>query len=124
IAARLAVGQSTENAMFVSIHMNAFPQRQYKGLQVYYSPHHPTSQMLAEAMQRKVAAHLQPDNERKIKRAGSEIYLLEHLECPAVLVECGFLSNAEDCAALSDESYQQRLAFLLFCAIRETMVEG
>lgn len=121
LAARLAVGQATENAMFVSIHMNAFPQTQYKGLQVYYSPNHPQSQTLATAMQSKVTAHLQPDNTRNIKRAGSEIHLLEHLDCPAVLVECGFLSNPEDCAALCDEAYQQRLAFLLFCAIRETM---
>ena len=121
LAARLAVGQSTENALFVSIHMNAFPQTQYKGLQVYYSPNHALSLTLAETMQSKVVATLQPDNHRQIKRAGSEIHLLEQLECPAVLVECGFLSNADDCAALCDEAYQQQLAFLLFCAIRETM---
>ncbi len=124
LAARLAVGQSTENAIFVSIHMNAFPQTQYKGLQVYYSPQHPLSETLAQTMQTRVIEQLQPDNARKIKRAGSEIYLLDRLNCPAVLVECGFLSNTEDCAALCDESYQQRLAFLLFCAIRETMAKG
>jgi N-acetylmuramoyl-L-alanine amidase len=121
LAARVAVAESTENAMFVSIHMNAFPQAQYKGLQVYYSPNNTVSETLAETIQRKIATSLQPDNHRKIKRAGSEIHLLEQLDCPAVLVECGFLSNAEDCRALTDPAYRQRLAFLLFCAIRETV---
>lgn len=121
LAARVAIAESTENAIFVSIHMNAFPQTQYRGLQVYYSPNHARSKTLAEAMQRKVYTHLQPDNDRKIKCAGSEIHLLEQLDCPAVLVECGFLSNAEDCRSLSDEAYQRQLAFLLFCAIRETI---
>lgn len=124
LAARVAVAESTENAIFVGIHMNAFPQTQYKGLQVYYSPNHALSATLAEAMQSKVVSHLQPENHRKIKRAGAEIHVLEQLDCPAVLVECGFLSNVEDCRALTDPAYQQRLAFLLFCAIRETMAGG
>jgi N-acetylmuramoyl-L-alanine amidase len=121
LAARLHVGQSVENALFVSIHMNAFTQTQYKGLQVYYSPNHPHSATLAQQIQTRIGEQLQPDNHRKIKRAGSEIHLLEHLDCPAVLVECGFLSNGEDCATLSDAEYRRRLAFLLFCSIRESM---
>ncbi|MBR0442715.1 MAG: N-acetylmuramoyl-L-alanine amidase [Clostridia bacterium] len=123
LAARLHIGQSIENALFVSIHMNAFTQSQYKGLQVYYSPNHTMSATLAQGIQSRVSEQLQPDNHRKIKRAGSEIHLLEHLNCPAVLVECGFLSNAEDCAALSDKVYQQKLAFLLFCAIQESLTD-
>ena len=121
LAARLHIGQSVENALFVSIHMNAFTQPQYKGLQVYYSPNHKTSALLAQGIQTRVCEQLQPDNHRSIKCAGSDIFLLEHLECPAVMVECGFLSNGEDCAALSDAEYRRRLAFVLFCAIRECL---
>lgn len=124
LAARVAVAQRTENAIFVSIHMNAFPQPSCRGLQVYYSPNNALSETLAQAIQSKVVSSLQPDNHRKIKQAGSEIHLLEQLDCPAVLVECGFLSNPEDCRALTDPAYQQKLAFLLFCAIRETMAQG
>ena len=121
LAARLHVGQSIENAVFVSIHMNAFPQSQYKGLQVYYSPNHSASACLAQGIQERVAGQLQKDNHRGIKRADSSIYLLEHLRCPAVLVECGFLSNVEECAALADPKYQQKLAFSLFCSVCETL---
>lgn len=123
LAARLHMGQSVENALFVSIHMNAFTQSQYKGLQVYYSPNHAASATLAQRIQTRVSEQLQHDNHRKVKRSGSEIHLLEHLKCPAVLVECGFLSNADDCRALSDTEYQRKLAFLLFCAIRESLEE-
>ncbi len=123
LAARLHIGQSTPGALFVSIHMNAFTQTQYNGLQVYYSPNHPLSATLAQNVQTTVQTQLQKDNTRKIKRADSSIFLLDRLACPAVLVECGFLSNAQDCANLEQTDYQQKIAFLLFCAIRQTIKE-
>jgi N-acetylmuramoyl-L-alanine amidase len=123
LAARLHIGQNTPGALFVSIHMNAFPQTQYKGLQVYYSPNHAMSATLAQNVQDTVQAQLQNDNTRKIKRADSSIFLLDRLACPAVLVECGFLSNAQDCANLEQKDYQQKISFLLFCAIRQTIKE-
>ena len=123
LAARLHVGQSTPGALFVSIHMNAFTQSKYHGLQVYYSPNHALSQTLAAHIQGRTQEQLQPDNHRQIKKAGSDIFLLEHLKCPAVLVECGFLSNEEECRMLEKADYQQKLAFLLFCSIRQTLCE-
>ena len=124
LAARLHVGQSTPGAIFISIHMNAFTQTQYKGLQVYYSPNHSLSATLAKDIQTLTAQQLQPDNDRDIKRADSNIFLLDRLSCPAVLVECGFLSNPDDCRLLSQQQYQQKLAFVLFCSIRRTLQES
>jgi N-acetylmuramoyl-L-alanine amidase len=123
LAARLHVGEKTPDALFVSIHMNAFTQTKYKGLQVYYSPNHALSATLAQNIQSATAEQLQKDNDRKIKRADSNIFLLDRLHCPAVLVECGFLSNPEDCHLLTQKDYQQKIAFVLFCAIRETLNE-
>ena len=123
LAARLAMGQNTPNAIFVSIHMNAFPQKQYRGLQVYYSPNHPLSETLARTIQSTTAQTLQPDNTRQIKRADSNIYLLHHMNCPAVLVECGFLSNEEECRDLCRKEYQKELAHLLFTCIRQVLTE-
>ena len=124
LAARLHVGQSSPGAVFISIHMNAFTQTQYKGLQVYYSPNHSLSATLAKDIQTLTAQQLQPDNDRPIKRADSSIFLLDRLSCPAVLVECGFLSNPDDCRLLSQPQYQQKVAFLLFCGIRQTLQES
>ena len=117
LAARRKIAEETENAVFVSIHMNSFPESKYRGLQVFYSPHNPQSQELANMIQKDAQAYLMPDNHRKIKPATSAIYLLDRLHCPAVLVECGFLSNPSEAAMFATEEYRQEVAFVLFCSI-------
>ena len=117
LAARREIAEETENALFVSIHMNSYPAPQYSGLQVWYSPNNEASKAVAEAIQRDAKALLQPENRRQVKAAGSNIYLLDRLECPAVLVECGFLSNPEEAEKLSTEEYREQVAFTLFLSI-------
>ena len=121
LAARRKLADETPNCIFVSIHMNAFPGTQSRGLQVWYSPNDPLSQALAASIQEAARAYLLPDNDRQIKQATSAIYLLHHIQAPAVLVECGFLSNPEDAALLASPTYQQALALVLFTAILENV---
>lgn len=124
LAARRLVAEKTAadtalsggTALFVSIHMNAFPQPQYSGMQVWYSKGDPRSAEIAEAIQT-ASAVLMPHNRRKTKAAGSGIYLLDRIQSPAVLAECGFLSNPEEAARLARADYQNALAVLLFTAI-------
>jgi N-acetylmuramoyl-L-alanine amidase len=125
MAARLAIVEQAQNqgeVIFVSIHQNSFRDPAYSGLQVYYSPISPASATLAQSIQNHAREQLAPDNHRKIK-PGGDIYLLKRLSCPAVLVECGFLSHPAECAALADETYQNRLAYAIFCALREYSAE-
>lgn len=121
LAARLKIARETENSLFVSIHMNSFPQKQYNGLQVYYSAHHPLSQVLALSIQNNVKKNLDPNNGRKIKKADSAIYLLDRNDKPAILIECGFLSNDEEAKHLATEEYQKKLSSLIAESIIETM---
>lgn len=121
LAARRKIAEETENCVFVSIHMNAFPQTQYSGLQVWYSPNHNASFTLAETVQKLTQEQLQPENDRRVKPATSSIYLLHHLRVPAILVECGFLSNPQEAEKLATEEYRQQLAFLLFLALTDGM---
>ena len=121
LANRLAVAKAYPDALFVSIHMNSFPVGKYKGFEVYYAADG-TSRLLAESMMGKVKETLIPDNTRTAKAAGESIYLLYNAVTPAVLVECGFLSNGEDAAKLSDKDYQKQLSFCLFCAIMEVEI--
>ncbi len=116
LAARRLIAEETEDCLFVSIHMNAFPQPQYNGIQVWYGAGSPLSQEVAGSVQ-ELCASWQTDNHRKIKAAGSNIYLLDKLECPAVLVECGFLSNPDEAARLANEAYRYDVAFSIFAAI-------
>lgn len=120
LAARRLVAEKTAAAhggssLLISIHMNAFPQSQYSGMQVWYGTGSPTSQSVAESIQTASVA-LMPHNHREIKAAGSSIYLLDRVKTPAVLVECGFLSNPAEAARLSRESYRRALAALIFSA--------
>lgn len=117
LASRLSTARHTENSLFISIHMNSFPESQYHGLQVWYGTGDPLSAEIASAIQGTVRATLQPDNTRRTKAANDSIYLLKKLETPAVLVECGFLSNPAEAARLSEEGYQQQLALVLFSAV-------
>ena len=119
LLARVKIAEQYENAVFVSIHMNAFPQEQYSGLQVYYSENDPLSQQIAKDIQDGVRTSLQNKNNRKIKPAGANIYLLDRIRLPSVLIECGFLSNTEECEKLSTEEYRQKLALSIFLSISE-----
>lgn len=119
LAARRKIGEETEGAIFVSIHMNAYPLSQYSGLQVWYSKNHTQSRVIADTIQERVQSDLQPENHRQTKAATAGIYLLHHLTCPAVLVECGFLSNAAEAERLNTPEYQKQLALLITLAIME-----
>jgi len=100
-----------DSDLFLSIHMNRYTSPSARGTQVFYSPNHPQSAMMAEQIQRTVVQLLQPENHRQIKPAGSSIYLLHRATRPAVMVECGFISNPGEAARLQDAAYQRQLAF-------------
>jgi N-acetylmuramoyl-L-alanine amidase len=108
---------STPGAVLVSIHQNKFHGTTEHGTQVFYSPNNPESQALAQAIQQRACELLQPDNRRKIKKAGSNIYLLYYAQAPAVMVECGFLSNVSERERLKDPDYQGQIAFSIACAL-------
>ena len=102
---------------FISIHMNKFSDEQYSGPQVFYSANDERSKMLAEKLQSSLTACLKPQKEREIKKADGGIYLLKKAEIPAVLVECGFLSNRQEERKLMDENYQKEIAWAIYCGI-------
>lgn len=117
---RYLIACEHERSVFVSIHMNKYSDGKYKGLQVYYSKNNKSGKDMALDVQKAVCEYLQKGNERQIKE-GRNIYLLERLMCPAVLIECGFLSNEEDCRNLCDNEYTDKMAFLISYAILENI---
>lgn len=117
---RIAFTRLYPDALFVSVHMNWFPVEKYSGLQVWYAKT-PGSFELAESIRRRVVADLQPDNKRQSKQADGSIRLLDSAASTAVLVECGFLSNAAECEKISSPAYQRELSFSIFCGIMETI---
>lgn len=115
---RCKIAAEYPNAMFVSIHMNSFGSAKYSGLQVYYSENNDKSRVLATKIQTSVKDNLQNDNDRVIK-AGKNMYVMENVSNPAVLIECGFLTNFEECKKLCEKEYQKRLSLAIVCGIIE-----
>lgn len=108
--ARLKIADDNPDAIFISIHQNAYKDPQYSGLQVWYSGNNAESLHLAEAIQSGVKSKLQTENNRAVKFSGNNVYIMQHIKNPAILVECGFLSNPSEAKKLSDPSYRQNLS--------------
>ena len=110
---RLRLVEESGGCVLLSIHQNFFTESQYSGAQVFYSANDPRGEALAEAIRASITETLQPENTRQNK-VGEGVYLLEQCQVPAVLVECGFLSNPEEAAALADPDYQKRMAQAIY----------
>lgn len=107
---RLKIINSSKADMFVSIHMNKFPDSRYRGAQVLYSGNFGESALLAGMLQKEL--HSLPDNKSKRThlKAPDGIFLLKNAQIPAVIVECGFLSNYDEEKLLNTAEYQKQLA--------------
>lgn len=108
---RLSVFNSSEKNIVISIHQNKFTQSKYYGTQIFYSPNDERSSLLAESIKSTVTTLLQPDNTRECKKSDNSIYLLKNAKVPAVIVECGFISNYEECQKLNSSEYQKQMAY-------------
>lgn len=114
---RLRIAEETENALYVSIHQNYFSDSRYSGAQVFY-PKTPGSSELARQLQDRLKQTLNPQSNRMSKPAEG-VYLMEHMECTAVLIECGFLSNPQEEAKLRSKDYQQKLCCVIACTLAD-----
>lgn len=119
---RLKLMSDYPDAVFVSIHLNKFTTSSAFGSQVFYSKSD-ESAVLADKIQKAIVSLIQPDNTRVNKQATSSTYLLYNATVPAVLVECGFLSNASELALLKQPDYQNKMAFSIYTGILEYFKE-
>ena len=105
---RVQLVNETEHAVLLSIHQNSLPSSPVThGAQVF---HNPSGEPLAAAVQTALNEYINAENEKQIKSAPAGIYLMKHIKAPGILVECGFLSNAEETLRLQKTSYQIKLA--------------
>lgn len=116
---RVEIVNNNKKNILVSIHQNKFEQSKYSGAQMFYSTNNDKSQILAENIRKSITGLIQPENKRELKKGGSDIYLLNKAAVPAVIVECGFISNEEEAKNLSNEEYQSKIAFAIYCGILE-----
>ena len=108
---RVQIANEQNNAILVSIHQNYFADKKYYGAQVFYSDTR-GSEVLALEMQHALVGNLYPESNRKTKKA-SRIYLMDHINCTGVLIECSFISNYEDAIKIEDVEYQKKLSSVI-----------
>lgn len=117
---RVSLVNSHPQALLLSIHCNTFSEGKYHGAQVFYGN---DGKPLAEQLQMQLRANVDEGNLRECKAIGPEVYLFRHITVPGVLVECGFLSNAEELARLQSEAYQKQLAVTIGVTVVNYLAE-
>lgn len=108
---RVSMVNSIENAVLLSIHQNHFYDSRYSGAQVFYAGNE-ESKALATKLQTDLVAGLNPLSNRKAKKS-TGVYLMEHIDCTGVLIECGFLSNQQEENLLRSSEYQKKLCAVI-----------
>lgn len=117
---RAALVNALPAAVVVSIHQNHFPDPRYSGPQVFYSD---GGEALATSAQRALTAALAPGSKREPKAAAG-VYLMEHIDHPGILVECGFLSNPEEERKLTQPDHQKKIAAILAAVLANHVHSG
>ena len=107
---RVALINALPHAVLLSIHQNSMPQHPaVHGAQVFSNPQEPAAG-LAQSIQQALNLTVNTGNEKTAKAIGDSVYLMKHITCPGVLVECGFLSNSHEAQLLRQPEQQKRLA--------------
>ena len=120
---RVTIGNESSGDIFVSIHLNKIPQPQYSGWQTFFKQNNEQSKKLAYNIQAALNASIQKENKREpLKITGK--YIIDHVEIPTTIVECGFLSNPEEEKQLQDNQYQDRLAWGIYTGIMDYFFEN
>lgn len=123
---RVAAIQALDDPIVISIHQNTYSSSKYHGAQVFYA-NGERSLPLAQITQTALRQNLDPDNQRQPAAVPKSVYLMNHITCKAILVECGFLSNPEEDILLQSSGYQTKLAATLagaYLNYQQTILEG
>ena len=119
---RVKIGNESSADIFVSIHLNKIPQKQYDGWQTFYNANSSEGQKLAVSIQNNLNDSIQQENNRVAKTIDN-IYIVKYVEIPITIVECGFLSNPEEEKLLLEDEYQNRLAWGIYNGIIDYFYE-
>lgn len=115
---RLEIMNTSNADLFVSIHMNSFTNQTVKGLHVFYDGRHEDIKPLAEKIQTSISNYTGA-SVHEVRPAADTLYLMKNAQVPAILVECGFLSNPEEEKLLAKEDYQSKIAWAIGKSIAE-----
>jgi len=115
---RVKIGNESSADAFVSIHLNKIPQSQYYGWQAFFKANNEKSEELAKSLQEELNASIQKENKREALKITGK-YIIEHVEIPIAIIECGFLSNPQEAKLLQQDEYQNKIAWGIYNGIMD-----
>lgn len=113
LLARRNIANNADADILISIHLNFFEQSKYKGAQVFYEGQHKESSVLAQKIQSELKNGLDNNNNRQIAKISDSKIMYQNLNLPAVITECGFLSNPDEAEKLTQKDYQEKVALCI-----------
>lgn len=117
MAQRVELAKNNEADVFISIQANFLPQHQYSGAQTFYHKSSARGKELADTIQQAIIDNV--GNTDRVAMSIENIYVVKSMDIPSVIVEVGFLSNAEEERRLNDEEYQSKMAYAIYVGIVE-----
>lgn len=120
---RCEIIEKTSPDLVVSIHQNSYHSSSVKGAQVFYYEKSDKGKVLANKIQTQLVLALSGGNKGRVEKANDNYYLIMNVKCPAVIVECGFLSNQEEARLLEDDEYQKKITKAIVDGIRDYLQE-
>lgn len=118
---RVYIGNNSNADIYISIHMNYYIDSQYSGWQTFYQSKSEKSKRLAATIQQSLNENI--DQNKRIPMAIKGAYIMDKVEIPSVIVECGFLSNKNDESKLKTDSYQSKLAWGIYIGLQKYFTE-
>lgn len=115
---RVDIGNNSDAEVFISIHLNKIAQTNCTGWQTFYKDDDKKGFELAKSIQENLNYSMQKENRRSVGKIG-DIYLARNLEIPFSVVECGFLSNSNECEMLKKDEYQEKLAWGIYTGVMD-----
>ena len=115
---RVKIGNESSADAFISIHLNKIPQSQYYGWQAFFKVNSEESEELAKSLQEELNSSIQRQNKREALKITGK-YIIEHVEIPIAIIECGFLSNPEEEQLLQQNDYQDKIAWGIYNGIMD-----
>ena len=123
LKARTAMPTDMQADIFISIHQNAYPNEKVRGAQAFYFKDSDEGKRLAQAIQKRIGSWLDTDNDKEAG-ANQSYYLLKKSQTPAVIIECGFFTNPGELKMLTEEGYQEKMAWAIYLGILDYFKGG
>lgn len=117
---RLSIIEDTKPALAVSIHQNSYPDQSVSGVQVFYYKDSIKGKAAAEIMQTQLIKTLKPSKER-VAKDNNSYYLLKKTSVPIMIIECAFMSNPVEAELLTNDEYQERIAWGIYMGIMQVI---